>query len=168
MKLGHMGLVRTFEKAVLKHFKGTVRIYGADIVIPKHHAAAIHLADQYKRDQFVLDTMPVEREHQIPKGFGSVIKNLDAFEKAVLVRCMAHQRQHLKEYNEHTRLLGDTEDKADVTLSKSMYVNTGLTVAMHDVVLIQTNVLAVVERCGKTANNDFFSCARYDRCSGGA
>jgi hypothetical protein len=167
MKLGRIGLVRKFENAVLKHFKDSVRIYGAGIVIPKHHVAAMHLAGQYRRDKFVLDTMPVEREHQVPKGFGSVIKNLDAFEKAVLVRCMAHQRQHLKEYNEQTRLLGATEDEADVTLSKSMYYN-GLTVAMDDMILLQTNVLAVVERCGKDGDNDFFSCARYDRCSGGA
>ena len=155
MKLGRIGLVGKFEKAVLKHFRDTARIYGAGIVIPKHHVAAMHLAGQYRRDKFVLDTMPVEREHQVPKGFGSMIKNLGVFEKAVLVRCIAHQRQQLKEYNEQTTLLGATEDQGDVTLSKSMHHN-GLTIAMDDVIVLQTNVLAVAERCGKNGNNKFF------------
>jgi hypothetical protein len=156
MKQGRMGLVQTFKKAVLKHFKETVRVYGAGILIPKHHAAAMHLAEQYERDRFVLDTMPVEREHQVPKGFGCIIKNLEAFEKSVLVRSIAHQRKHLAEYDERTRLLGATHDVPHFTLSKSMYVNKGLTLAMNDVVLLQTNVLAVVECCGKNANDDFF------------
>jgi hypothetical protein len=156
MKLGRMGIVQTFKKAVLKHFKETVRVYGAGILIPKHHAAAMHLAEQYEADGFVLDTLPVERLHQVPKGFGCIAKNLEVFEKSVLVRCIAHQRRHLEQFDERARLLGNTHDVPHFTLSKSMYMMQGLTIAMNDVVLLQTNVLAVVECCGKNAS-DYFS-----------
>ena len=142
----------------MEHFKGTVRIYGPEVIIPKHHAAAMHLADQYSDDGMVMDTMPVERMHQVPKGFGSVIKNLDVFEKSTLVRCIAHQRNHLEKFDSRTRLLGKTYDAADLTMSKSMYVD-GLTITKDDFVMLQTTVIAVVEYCGKahnTPNAEFF------------
>ena len=123
----------------------------------------MHLGKQFDEDRIVLDTMPVERLHQVPKGFGSVIKNLDAFEKSVLVRCIAHQRIHLQQFDERTRLLGQTNDTTEFTLSKGIYVQ-GLTITMDDVVLLQANVLAVVECCGKTTDDHFFLvCTVCDR-----
>ena len=74
MKQGNMRLIPVFRKAVQKHFEGIVKRYGAGIVIPKNHLAAAHLPDQYEADKIVVDTMPVERLHQVPKGFGSSIK----------------------------------------------------------------------------------------------
>ena len=166
MKQGHMQLVGLFRQAVVKHFQGTVRIYGPDVVIPKHHSGAMHLADQFEKDGTVLDTLPVERLHQVPKGFGSIIKNLSTFEKSVLVRCIAHQRIHLEQFDERTRLLGQTNAADnDYTLSKGMYVQ-GLTIKMDDVVLLpfDTNDIAVVEGCGKHYNGGFFLvCTICDR-----
>jgi hypothetical protein len=165
MKQGSMDRVELFKRVVLNHFEGTLLIYGDHILIPKHHAAAMHLGKQFDDDGMVLDTLPVERLHQVPKGFGSVIKNLAIFEKSVLVRCIAHQRVHLQQFDERTRLLGKTHDEDGLTLSKAMYLQ-GLTITMDDVVLLQTNVLAVVEVCGKTTNGDFFlTCTVCDRIS---
>ena len=154
MKQGRMALVGLFTKAALIHFKDTVRIYGSDIVIPKHHAAAMHLAKQFWDDYIVLDTLPVERLHQVPKGFRGVVKNLDQFDKAVLVRLLAHQRNHLERFEERTHLQGPINEGDDFNLSKSMYVQ-GLTITMEDVVMLPDNGLAVVECCGN-ADDEFF------------
>ena len=49
----------------------------------------------------------------------------------------------------------ETDDAADLTMSKSMYVD-GLTITKNDFVMLQTTVIAVVEYCGKAPNADFF------------
>ena len=105
----------------------------------------------------------MERLHHVPKGLGSVIKNLDTFEKSVLVRCIAHQRIHLEQFDERTRLLGKRYDVDGFTLSNAVYVR-GLTVTTSDVVLLQTNVLAVVEACGMDTHEELFlMCTICDR-----
>ena len=172
MKRGHMHLVGKFRKQVLEHFQVTLRVYGSGIILPKHHAAAMHLADQYEDDEMVLDTMPVERLHQVPKGFGTVIKNLDAFEKSVLARLIAHQRHHSKDFDDQTRLLGNKDVGAEFSLSKSMYAQ-GLTITMGDVVLLQSKPLdvgaeagakeiAVVAFCGQAGDVFFLVCSVCD------
>ena len=172
MKQGNMGLTELLDKSVQQHFKNTVRIHGSDILISKHHSAAVHLARQFAEDGIVLDTVPVERMHQVPKGFGSVIKNLDIFEKSVLVRCIAHQRIHLEQFDDRTRLIGPIHDEDDYKSSKTMYVE-GLTIAANDVILVQAVDLVVVEWCGQaTANDAFFlvgkQCDRINETRGAA
>ena len=111
-----------FRKAVQKHFEGIVKRYGPGIVIPKNHLAAAHLPDQYEGDDVVLDTMPVERLHQVPKGFGSSIKNGDGFEKSVLVRCIAHQNELLRQAYERTLLLGQINLVFSIRYSSAPFI----------------------------------------------
>ena len=162
MKHGNMGLVGAFKRALLEYFEDIQRIYGSHIVIPKHHVGAMHLAKQFSDDGMVLDTLPVERLHQVPKGFGGVMKKLKGFDKFVLVRLIAHQRLHIQQFDERTRLLGASTGDDDLTLSRSMYVQ-GLTITVNDVVLLQTNVLAVVECCGKEDDAFFLLCTVCNR-----
>ena len=155
MKHGNMDVVRVFRNTVAQHFKGIVQRYGPGIVIPKNHVAAAHLADQFEAEDYVFDILPVERLHQIPKGFGSTIKNLEIFEKSVLVRCLAHQRELLRNADERTRLLGAIHVEFSVRFSNAIYVN-GLTITKDDVVLLDSRVLVVVHSAGLKPNNRFF------------
>ena len=66
----------------------------------------MHLARQYARDGMVFDTMVNERTHQVPKGVGSTIKNLRAFEKSVVTRMVANQIDTASHFDETNGLRG--------------------------------------------------------------
>ena len=72
---------------------------------PKWHHKR-HLARQFARDGLVLDTFPIERDHKVPLAFAELQDNTTSFEKAVLVRTLAENKECLKTFSELSGLRG--------------------------------------------------------------
>ena len=81
---------RLLKEAVVEHFTAYQAAYGAEAVKPKHHKA-MHLWRQLLRDLFLMDTMPLERDHKVPKHIGTVMENKHVWEKSVIIRDLAAQ-----------------------------------------------------------------------------
>lgn len=163
MKHGNFGnnLV-AFRQATLTHLRGLIDLYGSDIVTPKMHVAAVHLADQFERDQVVWDTLPMERAHQIPKQIGTVVKNLRCYEKTIVARMIAHQRSALEAFDERPGLRGSSAALHGLKLAKGMYYH-GLRVAPGDVLQAHDGKLVQVACCGER-NGDLFVLAYVCNC----
>ena len=81
---------RLLREAVIEHFTAYQAAYGSDAVKPKHHKA-MHLWLQLLRDLFLMDSLPHERGHKVPKRVGTVMENKCVWEKSVIIRDLAAQ-----------------------------------------------------------------------------
>ena len=98
--------VHEMQRLVERHLHQHALVYGKEHWTPKWHAT-LHLTAQIIRDgDIVLDTLANERDHQVPKSYGDIIKNLEHFEEYVLKRSLAHQINELKTYEERPSLVG--------------------------------------------------------------
>jgi len=148
MKRGNMRWCEEFGKLSAKHYENTMKLYGIDIIIPKHHTASFHVAKQFARDGIVFDTFTVERMHQIPKQIGSVIKNTKTWEKSCLTRMVAYQINNAKTFDETSGLRGPTAQlAANVVLSKSIFYG-GMRTQAGDWVMTSDQIV-FVKGCGR-------------------
>ena len=155
MKQGRMNKVEEFERKVLEHFRGVLALYGEDILIPKNHTAAMHLARQYARDGMVFDTMVNERTHQVPKGVGSTIKNLRAFEKSVVTRMVANQIDTASHFDETNGLRGTSAKLGKhIEIARYLFYN-GFRVMQNDLILTDSDQTCVVLACGQRDSHLF-------------
>ena len=81
---------RLLREAVIEHFTAYQAAYGSDAVKSKHHKA-MHLWLQLLRDLFLMDSLPLERDHKVPKRVGTVMANKVIWEKSVIIRDLAAQ-----------------------------------------------------------------------------
>ena len=112
----------------------------------------------------VLDTFCNERDHQIPKGFADCYRgNLHQFEKYVLCRTLAHQRESLKNFNERPCLVGEChwQEALSVYIANGIYCQ-GLHVAVGDFVVTKTKVVLEVRVCGLSDGKLFLLGDAYE------
>ena len=139
------------------HFRQHLLVYGDGLIGVKWHRAlhlSQHIADM---DGLVLDTFCNERDHQVPMGFADCYRgNLDLFEKYVLCRTLAYQRDALRNFNERPGLVGRChwQDEFGAYIANMMYCK-GLHVAVGDFVVTNRKEIVQVRVCGVSGDNLF-------------
>jgi hypothetical protein len=98
------------EAAISHHMRLHVTVYGDAHIKPKHHWM-FDVAEQFRRDPFILDMFVVERLHLDIKRVAENVKNTRNFERSVLARKVAMQATVLdgESLEFHTKLLGDVQ-----------------------------------------------------------
>ena len=148
LKRGEFDALHTFAALLQTWFVHTIRTYGNDITIPKHHVAVKHLPPQFERDGIVIDTLACERAHKIPLGFAHNIQNRTTHDKSVILRVVAHQRKALAEFDERPGLRGPTSsEEGGLTISKAAYFH-GLHLSAGDFMVSNGNEIVKVQACG--------------------
>ena len=131
-------------------------MYGNQHWTPKWHAT-LHLSAQIIRDGgIVLDTIANERDHQVAKSDGDVVKHLHYFEEYVLKRSLAHQINELNKFDERPSLVGTAVWSQELGASAAMKMSIeGVHVAVGDYVRTQAGDIIEVKMCGLAHNNLF-------------
>ena len=157
LKYGRAADTNHLLNLIEAHFRQHVHVYGDDLIGPKWHRALHlpkHIADM---KGLVLDTFCNERDHQIPKGFGECYKgHLNQFEKYVLCRTLAYQRDALRNFNERPGLVGECRWQEDIGayIANRMRCK-GLHVAVGDFVVTKMKEVVEVRACGLSGSNLF-------------
>jgi hypothetical protein len=158
-KQGRVPDYGVIDVAIREGFVDYVDLYGNDDVIPKHHLQT-HLTRQFIRDGMILDTLPCERQHQIPKSFGSVVRNTSSYERSVLCRSLLNQLTAIKEFDERDGLRGQSVwvDAVEGHVSKELLCN-GQHIHVNDVLLLDGTPM-MVKACGIRDRHMFLLCLR--------
>ena len=159
--------VHELQRRVVRHLHQHALVYGKEHWTPKWHAT-LHLTAQIIRDGgIVLDTLANERDHQVPKSYGDIIKNLDHFEEYVLKRSLAHQINELKTYEERLSLVGAATWSEDLGASTAAGMSIdGVHIAIGDFVRTPAGDIVEVKLCGLVGTNLFLlgdACELLDR-----
>ena len=164
MKYGRAADTNHLRHLIEAHFRHHVLVYGDGLIGPKWHMA-LHLPRQIAAMKgLVLDTFCNERDHQIPKGFADCYRgNLHQFEKYVLCRTLAHQRESLKNFNERPCLVGEChwQEALGACIANGIYCQ-GLHVAVGDFVVTKTKVVLEVRVCGLSDGKLFLLGDAYE------
>ena len=135
-------VVVKLREVIMSHFAAYVRAHGAGGIKWKRHAA-FHIPDQVARDGRLIDSFPMERKHQLPKGCAAPILNTAAFERTVLLKTVQAQLHGLRSrptafddglVGKHTSLSG-----VDVALALHWQ---GTTVHQGDIVFVDESEVA--------------------------
>ena len=114
-----------------------------------------------------MDTLANERDHQVPKSYGDIIKNLNHFEEYVLKRSLAHQINELKTYEERPSLVGAATWSEDLGASTAAGMSIdGVHIAIGDFVRTPAGDIIEVKLCGLVDTNLFLlgdACELLDR-----
>ena len=159
--------VRKLQRLVERHLQQHRSVYGSDHWTPKWHAT-LHLMAQITRDKgIVLDTMANERDHQVPKSYGDIMKNLGHFEEYVLKRSLAHQINALERFDERPSLVGAAVWSEDLGASTATNMSIeGVHIAAGDFVRTQAGDIVEVKLCGLANDNLFLmgdACEQLER-----
>ena len=157
LKYGRAADANHLGNLIETHFRQHLLVYGDGLIGVKWHRA-LHLSQQIAdMDGLVLDTFCNERDHQVPKGFADCYRgNLDQFEKYVLCRTLAYQRDALRNFNERPGLVGRChwQDEFGAYIANMMYCK-GLHVAVGDFVVTNRKEIVQVRVCGVSGDNLF-------------
>ena len=157
LKYGRAADANHLGNLIEAHFRQHLLVYGDGLIGPKWHRA-LHLSQQIAdMDGLVLDTFCNERDHQVPMGFADCYRgNLDQFEKYVLCRTLAYQRDALRNFNERPGLVGRChwQDEFGAYIANMMYCK-GLHVAVGDFVVTNRKEIVQVRVCGVSGDNLF-------------
>ena len=77
--------------AIQAHKVAFYEAYGKDAGRPKHHAAAMHLADHYKRWGRLVPCFTHERFHKLAKSYASTRRNTTSYERGIIEDIAASQ-----------------------------------------------------------------------------
>ena len=91
------------DKSITKHAELCKAAYGNLLWVYKHHAAAIHLADQFRRHGLLVSLFTHERRHKLPKRFIKDRRKLSGFERGVIEECTC---QHLYDLQSELLICG--------------------------------------------------------------
>ena len=149
--------VHKLQRLVERHLRQHLRVYGNQHWTPKWHAT-LHLTEQIIRDGgIVLDTLANERDHQVPKSYGDIMKHLDYFEEYVLKRSLAHQINELNKVDERPSLVGTAIWCEDLGASAALNMSIeGVHIGVGDYVRTQAGDIIVVIMCGLAHSSLFF------------
>ena len=164
--------VPKLQRLVERHLQQHWLVYGNDHWTPKWHAT-LHLQEQITRDKgIVLDTMANERDHQVAKSYGDIMKNLGFFDEHVLKRSLAYQINELEHFEERPSLVETAiwnEDLGATTASK-MSIE-GVHIAVGDFVRTPAGEVLEVKLCG-LADDDLFlitdACEKRSEATAGS
>ena len=70
--------------AIQVHMEAFYAAYGKDAGRPKHHTAALHLADHYKRWGRLAPCFTHERFHKLAKSYASTRRNTTSYERGII------------------------------------------------------------------------------------
>ena len=70
--------------AIHSHIEAFYTAYGKDAGRPNHHAAAMHLADHYKRWGRLAPCFTHERFHKIAKPYAATWRNTTSYERGII------------------------------------------------------------------------------------
>ena len=148
IKNGVSNDLRSLDKSIRCHLQSRNRLYGDDQMTSKCHTALAHLVSQIEDDGGkVIDTLPLERGHQVPKGYGTTIKRDDQWEKAVLVRVIAWQSRALQAFDETPGLeCAKWSDEFGGHVGNALHYE-GVSIGIRDFVTIDGDVMQVA-LCG--------------------
>ena len=77
--------------AIQAHMVAFYEAYGTDAGRPKHHAAAMHLADHYKRWGRLAPCFTHERFHKLAKSYASTRRNITSYARGIIEDIAARQ-----------------------------------------------------------------------------
>jgi len=77
--------------AIQAHMVAFYEAYGTDAGRPKHHAAAMHLADHYKRWGRLAPCFTHERFHKLAKSYASTRRNTTSYDRGIIEDIAASQ-----------------------------------------------------------------------------
>ena len=156
LKHGRAGDAGRLHALIEAHLHQHKLVYGSAHWKPKWHST-LHLAGQYKRDRVLFDTIQNERNHQTPKSFGDIVKDLNIFEEYVLARSVAHQITELRKFQLSPCLEGETtwNSRLGAFTAASMSCQ-GLHIAVGDYVLSREGSIVEVQLCGCKEDGNLF------------
>ena len=141
--------------AILEHLRASQKAFGVDGWRPKHHKA-MHLWRQFLRLGCLFDSLPLEREHQVPKAFGTQHRNKTSWEESVLVRSLANQFNQLADLDITPGLRGKKEhwDHLGALVGSHLYYF-GTRVSVGDILIMNDCAVVVDEGTKYTFKGPF-------------
>ena len=135
---------RLLQDSIEDHFARHMELYGKSHIVPKWHGA-LHLPQQFLKDNIVFDTLANEREHLNCRAIGDSMKgNMHAFELIVLTPSISFHLQRVQSFSEFGSLDGRTlwSEEFGAELGSAINFN-GMHVALKEFVVWRRQVLYV-------------------------